>query len=157
MKKIILFLVLAFLLSGCFVLPDDTFIETVKTLNTPEKICAYMQDNFTYFCDPDKAILSPYQSWLIKEVDCDDMSTFATFCANYHDYPTYQIHMYFEGACVYHSLAVYLEDGKFTYSSNQTYYPLYASNFNDIVLDYFEHDKRELDYYEIYDYDMNLI
>ena len=139
-----------------FVLPYDIFINTVKTLNTPQKICAYMQDNFVYkenfYSDPD-----PYQFFLIKEGDCDDMSIFAAFCANYHGYTTYQIHIYFKGACICHALAVYLENDKYTYSSNQTYCPLYASSFNDIVLDYFKYDKREINYYEIYDYDMNLI
>ena len=158
MKKIILFLILIIFLSGCsfFNLPYDIFINTIKTLHTPEKICNYMQDNFIYkenfYSDPD-----PYQLWLIEEGDCDDMSAFATFCANHHNYTTYQIHIYFKGACIGHSLAVYLENNKYTYSSNQNYYPIYASNFNDIVLDYFEHDKRELNYYEIYDYNMNLI
>ena len=164
---LVLFTILIILLSGCgvfnlgdFVLPDDydiEFIKTVKTLNTPEKICNYMDDNFTYFCDPNKAILSPYQSWLIKEVDCDDMSTFATSAANYHNYPAYQIYIYFKGTLIYHALAIYLENDKYTYSSNQTYYPLYTSSFNDIVLDYFKHDKREINYYEIFDYNMDLI
>ncbi|MBE3086321.1 MAG: membrane lipoprotein lipid attachment site-containing protein [Bacteroidetes bacterium] len=157
MKKIILFLIVIFLLSGCYVLPDELgFIDTVKTLNTPEKICNYMQDNFTYkenfYSDPDAYIL-----WLSGEGDCDDMSIFAATCATYHSIPVYQIHLYFKGVCICHSLAVYLENGKYTYSSNQTYYPLYASNFNDIVLDYFERDRREINFYEIYDYDMNLI
>jgi len=167
MKIFILFLTLTILLTGCgvlnlgdFVLPDDydiEFIKTVKTLNTPEKICAYMDDNFTYFCDPYKAILSPYQSWLIEEVDCDDMVTFATSIANYHNYITYQINIYFKGTWIYHALAVYLENDKYTYSSNTNYCPIYASYFNDIVLDYFKYNERELNYYEIYDYDINLI
>ena len=115
-----------------------------------------MQDNFTYkenfYAAPD-----PEQLFLIEEGDCDDMSTFATFCANYHDYITYQIHLYFKGACICHSLAVYLENGKYTYSSNQDYFPVYVLTFNGIILNYFEHDQREINYYEIYNYDMNLI
>lgn len=157
MKKFILSLILIIFLSGCsFSNTSDEFLDTVITLHTPEKICNYMQDNFNYkenfYNDPD-----PYQLWLIKEGDCDDMSAFATFCANYHGYLVYQIHLYFKGACICHSLAVYLENNKYTYSSNQNYYPIYASNFDDIVLDYFEHDKRVINYYEIYDYNMNLI
>ena len=127
MKKIILFLILIILLSGCsdIVLPNDIeFINTIKTLDTPENICNFMQDNFT-FKDNFYNAPDPYNLWLIKEGDCDDMSTFATFVANYHGYTTYQIHLYFEGACICHSLAVYLENGKYTYSSNQYYYPIY--------------------------------
>ena len=161
---LVLFVISIILSSGCgafnpndIILPDDLeFIQTVKILNTPEKISNYMQDNFAYkenfYSDPD-----PYVLWLSREGDCDDMSTFATTCATYHGIPVYQIHLYFKGICICHSLAVYLENDKYTYSSNQNYFPVYVSSFDDIVLDYFKSDGREIIYYNIYDYQNNLI
>jgi len=165
MKKIILFLVLIILLSGCsllnlndFVLPNDIeFINTIKTLDTPEKICNYMKDNFIY--EPHAIYnLNPYQLWLTQKGDCNDFSTFATFIANYHNYTTYQIYIYFKGTFIAHVLAVYLENDKYTYSNNKAYYPINVSTFKEVVEHYFDMVKEyELNFYEIYDYNMNLI
>jgi len=165
MKKIILFLILTIFLSGCsvfnlndFVLPNDIeFISCIKMLDTPEKICSYMKENFTrknnLFYNPD-----PYELWLCQEGDCNDLATFAMFVANFHGYETYQIQISFKGTFIKHVLAVYLEDGKYTYSNFKAYYPLYVLNFNDIVTDYFSTNfEYELRSYKVYDYNMNLI
>ena len=165
MKKIILFLILIIFLSGCsvfnlngFVLPDDIeFISCIETLDTPEKICAYMKENFTYkkhyFYNPD-----PYTLWKTRKGDCNDLVTFAMFVANFHGYKTYQIQISFKGTSIKHVLAVYLEDGKYTYSNFKAYYPLYVLNFNDIITDYFSTTfEYELRSYKVYDYNMNLI
>jgi len=165
MKKIILFLILIFFLSGCslcnlndFVLPDDIeFIETIKTLDTPEKICSYIKENFKYephiFSAP-----NPYTLWKTKKGDCNDFATFAQFIAHYHGYDTYQLRIYFKKTFISHIMAIFKENGKYTYLNIKAYYPLYASSFNDVVLDFFKFPiEYELDYYEIYDYDMNRI
>ncbi len=75
MKKYIIILILMTLtLTGCgiyninsFVLPDDLeFIQTIEQLDTPEKICQYMKENFIYKAHyiyaPD-----PYTFWKIKK------------------------------------------------------------------------------------------
>ena len=165
MKKIILFLILIIFLSGCsvfdlnnFVLPNDIeFIKTIETLDTPEKICNYMKDNFTY--KPSVSYnLDPYQLWLTKKGDCNDFCSFAIFIANYHNYVTYQIHIYFKKTFIKHVLAVYLENNQYTYSNNKAYYPLYVSSFDEIISHYFNFPiEYELDYYKVFDYNMNLI
>lgn len=159
MKKILLFLILIIFLSGCsvfnlnnFVLPDDIdFIETIENLDTPEKICSYMKENFTYkeniFYNPD-----PYTLWSIQEGDCNDFCAFATFIANYHNYTTYQIVINFKGTFIKHILAVYLENDKYSYSNNKAYYPICASSFDEIVSHYFINHELELRSYKVYDY-----
>ena len=158
-------MLIVFLLSGCgicnlndFTLPDDDeFIVLVQELDTPEKICAYMKKNFTYtknaFYSP-----NPYQLWLHKEGDCNDLCTFAIFMANYHNYTTYQIHIYFQKTLIKHMLAVYAENNKYTYSSAKVYYPIYVPDFHWIVSHYLSiHSEYEFESYKVYDYNMNII
>lgn len=161
---LIIFVISTIALSGCgvlnlsdFVLPDDIqFINVIKELNTPREICQYMLDNFTYkkttFYN-----LTPYELWLFQEGDCNDFRTFACFIARYHNYETYYILIYFKDTSEYHILAVFLESGRYTYSNNRFYHPLFASSFNEIVLDFFTYDNKEFKSYEVYDYNMNLI
>lgn len=167
-KKVFHVLILIFIstifLSGCgvfnlgdFVLPDDVdFISCIETLDTPEKTCNYMKDNFIYkenlFYNPD-----PYELWLNPFGDCNDFVTFAIFATHYHHYPTWQIHIHFKGTFIKHILAVYLEDGKYNYSNIKAYCPICASSFNEIVLHYFINHELELKFYKVFDYDMNLI
>lgn len=165
---LILFAILTIFLSGCsisgfiylsdFVLPDDIdFLKTINELDTPEKICSYMKNNFTYeahyFYAPD-----PYTLWKTGKGDCYDFANFARYIANYHNYDTYQIHLFFKGTSEKHTLAVYLENGKYTYSNDCNYYPLYTSSFNEIVSHYFNFPREyELKSYGVYDYENNLI
>ena len=164
MKKIIFFLILIIFLSGCsvfnlnnFVLPNDIeFISCIEKLDTPEKICDYMKDNFTrkdnIFYNPD-----PYTLWLIQEGDCNDLCTFAMFVANYHRYKTFQIQISFKGTFIKHVLGIYLESDKYTYSNFKAYYPLNVSSFSEIISHYFTNHELELKSYKVYDYNMNLI
>ena len=163
-KLLILFILSTFLLSGCgiynlnlFTLPDDVeFLALIEELDTPEKICDYMQDNFTYK-ETTFYNLNPHNLWLIKEGDCGDFSTFGIFIANYHNYKTYYILIYFKDTSDYHQLSIFIENGKYTYSNNRFYHPLYALSFNEIVLDFLTYYSRELKSYKVYDYDNNLI
>lgn len=141
MKKLIILLILStFLLSSCgicnlnnFTLPNDSeFLTLVQELDTPEKICQYMQDNFKY--EPHISnILTPYELYLIKKGDCDDFSNFAIFIANYHNYETYQIKIFYSDTIYYHVIAVFKENGKYNFSDNQYYFPLEFANFREIV------------------------
>ena len=164
-KLLVLFIILTIFLSGCgiynlslFTLPDDTeFLALIEELDTPEKICQYMLDNFEYekhlYYSPD-----PYTLWKTKKGDCNDYSVFAIFVANYHNYKTYQIHIFFKGTFIKHMLAIYLENDKYTYSNNKAYYPINVSTLKEVVEHYFDMVKEyELNYYTIYDYNMNII
>lgn len=151
MKKYIIILILiALTLTGCgiynlnsFVLPNDLeFIQTIEQLDTPEKIGQYIYNNFTYEAHPYN-VLSPYSMWKTKKGDCNDISTFAVFVANYHGYKTYQVFFYGD---INHAIAVFIEDGQYTYISDNKYYPI---DFRENINNY--------NYYEIYDYEMNLV
>jgi len=162
--RIIILLILTMFLSGCgiynlnnFTLPDDNdFLALIQGLDIPEKICEYMTDNFTY-----KKIISynitPYNLYITKEGDCGDFANFVQFIADYHNYTTYSILIYFKGTTEYHALAVFVENGKYTYSNNRFYHPLFALDFNEIVLDFFTYCNHEYKSYKVYDYELNLI
>lgn len=168
MKKIVIgLLLMVLLLVGCgifnlsyFVTPDDLkFDAVVVSLSTPVRICYYMWQNFTYTTH----ILhtpSPYTLWKIKEGDCNDFSTFGVYIANYHGYETYQIHISLLKVDIAytHAIAVYVEDGKYTYSSNRYYKPIYVDTFGEIIGHW---EKNQTTYqvisYKVYDYGNNLI
>jgi len=133
------------------------FLAAVKELDTPQKICAYMRNNFEYELHEVYAP-APYLLWERKKGDCNDFSTFGTYIANYHGYKAYQIFIYFKEVTLGHVIAVYTENGKYNYSSNWEYFPIQANNFKEVVTSYFSFDDEyELKNYEVYDYEMNLI
>ncbi len=167
MKK---FLILTLLISitfltGCglfnlngWIMPDDLeFLAVVESLDTPEKICDYMKENFTYkehlFYAPD-----PYTFWKLKEGDCNDFGDFVRFVANYHSYETYRIIIYFKNTLLCHVLTAFVEYDKYTYSNNKAYYPIYVDTFEEVVSHFFE-TCFEYKYkaYKVYDYENNLI
>jgi len=153
--KILIVLILV-ILTGCgtfnlsdFIMPDDSeFLSVVESLDTPTKICEYMQENFTYklhaFYAPD-----PYILWKLKEGDCNDFSTFAVFCADWHGYETYQIFIIFENNPMGHYLGVFVEDEKYNYSSNRIYHPISVDSFEEIVFDYISRYGGELNYFKV--------
>jgi len=137
-KLLILLIVFTLFLSGCgvynlsgFTLPDDAeFLALIEELDTPEKIGNYMLENFTYkfhnFYAPD-----PYILWQTKEGDCNDMSTFGIFTANWHGIETYQIEIFLYETTLKHWIAVYVENNGFSITDNQDYfsgYPLIIDN-----------------------------
>jgi hypothetical protein len=164
MKKIFILILLTIFLTGCgifnlsnFVMPDDLeFLEVIKELDTPEKICAYMEENFIYeahlFYAPD-----PYTLWKNKKGDCNDFSMFGIFVANFYGYETYQIIMSFKGIILEHYIGVYKENGKYNYSDLQDYIPINVDTFKEIVLYCADTFKYELKNYKVFDYDNNLI
>jgi len=155
MKKVILLSIMLIFLTGCsygglynisnFVLPDDVkFLAIIQELNTPEKICQYMTDNFETEEHP-CITLNPYRLYLTKKGDCNDFSTFAIFIAHHHGYETYLVLMQFD---VWHAIAIYKEGNCYTFSDNQTYYSdqCYTS-FDNITQIYNGYSK-----YIVYDY-----
>ena len=138
MRKIILLILILILLTGCgifdlngFITPDDEeFIACIMELDTPLKIGNYMAENFTYeihdFYAPD-----PYTLWKNQKGDCNDMSTFGVFVADYHGYETYQIEI-FDNTLFQHYVAVYNEDIWYSITDCQYYY-FGFSDFEEIA------------------------
>lgn len=166
MKKLLfLLLVSLILLSGCssglynlasFVLPNDSeFTALIEELDTPKKICDYMINNFTYEAHLDTS-LNPYQLYLIQKGDCDEFANFAIYMANYHGHKTYQIRIYYKDIIYKHILAAYKEE-KYSFSSNQYYFPARHDNFLEIVKYHSYFNDNIWSRYEVYNYDNTLI
>ena len=164
-KLLILFILLTIFLSGCgcglynlnsFILPDDIeFLALVQELDTPEKICQYMSDNFTYKANT-ASNKDPYILWKIKKGDCNDFATFAQFIAHYHEYKTYQIVIYFSNCKFKHSIAIYKEN-KYSFSDNWLYFSAKYNTFLEIIeYDFYLRDKTWTKYI-VYDYWNNII
>jgi len=166
MKRIILSIIILIFLTGCsglfnlgnFVLPDDLeFIALMEELDTPEKICQYMLNNFTYkLCL--YTSLTPYQLYTIKEGDCNDYVCFGMFFAHHHGYETYQSIIYFRNDSQKHSIAVYKEE-KYSFSDNGDYFTgkyNYNSFLEIVNYDCYLRNKVWTKYI-VYDYNMNII
>jgi len=164
MKKIILLILILILLTGCngiynltvFVLPNDIgFMALVEELDTPEKICQYMADNFTY--EQHDHLLTPYQLYITRKGDCDDFSEFSIWIANYHGYETYQIKILYLKPIypmdTWHAITVYKEYNYFTVSENQWYWDwVYFRDFRSIMSVFNGWIK-----YIVYDYNKNIV
>ena len=159
MKKIVLLFIIIIFLTGCgivnldyFVIPDDIeFIYCINKLDTPEKICNYMKDNFIVISYHKKAF-SPYEMWLNKNGDCNDYSTFAIFCANYHNYEVYQ--MCINLIVTSHMVGIYRVENGYLVSSWDYLYPQIYKNFQEIINIFAFQNWRE---YTVYNYDMNIV
>ena len=161
MKAIIILLLS--LLTGCgianlndFTVPNDMqFLECIDSLNTPKKICQYMCDNFEYEYH---ALISidPYTLWKTKKGDCNDMSAFAVFVADYNGIEVYQIKIItslFSG----HTFAVYKEEDLYSFSSNYTYYKPEYNSFREMVEWFFNEEDTKWYEYTVYNEDMKII
>lgn len=137
-KLLVLFILFTLLLSGCgiynlnsFVLPDDVeFLALIQELDTPEKICQYMSDNFEY--ETNSILLNPCQLFITKKGCCDDFSYFATFIAHHHNYETWQILIEFPLE-KYHMIGVFKEGDYYNISENTTYVECLCKNFKEIM------------------------
>jgi hypothetical protein len=157
MRKIFV-LILIILISGC-VLPNDTdFLKMVKDLDMPYKICTYMEDNFTYNC---VIFQAPYELWQSKIGACTDFASFGVFVANYHGYESYVLGLELinnEGNFDGHAIAVYNENGKYTFSDNWLYFPVKTDNIQGIVEFYnLNNPIWKITKYHILDYELNVI
>jgi len=164
MKKVLLLILILMLLTGCsgvynlnsFILPDDIeFLALIEQLNTPERICQYMVDNFKCEKNPYN-VLNPYDLFLGKEGDCNDFSLFATFMANCNGFETWQIFIKFP-FCVYgtpagHVIGVFKEGDFYNISDTLYYIKCSRETFEEIMELYPDHNS-----YTVYDYDMNIV
>ena len=105
---------------------DPEFVNVVNALDSPKKICQYMENNINYkeLSGPH----SPYQTYLSKEGDCADYAVFASAIANFHGYECFFIIMYWTSD-VCHAITVYNMGDYYTYSSNYLYFD---QNFDSI-------------------------
>jgi len=163
-------LLMAIFLSGCgifnlngWLLPNDIeFIKVIENLRTPQEISDYMMNNFVYeqhaFYAPD-----PYMLWKTGKGDCNDMSTWGCFVANYHNYETWQIKIYYLNDPFWqHWIAIYKENDGLSFSDNQ-YYSFYLGktyfdSFREIVefdSEYFP--EKEWAKFIVYDYSGEII
>ena len=139
-----------------FDLPSDVeFINLIVSLDTPKKICDYMKANFEYEVHNDYAF-NPYELWKIKKADCNDYATFAIFVAKLHGHEVYQVFIGLPeeeyGKNQAHMIAVYVEDGVYTFSDCDYYIGLGWESIEDIMAIYYEWE-----YYKVFDYNMKLI
>ena len=160
--KIIIFICILCLLCGCsfiydltnFTVPnDEEFLAVINSLDTPKKICKYMEVNFTY--ESNLFAYTPYQMWVLNRAgDCNDYATWAIFVAHLHGYEVYQIVVY--ASYGKHMLGVFVEDG-YSYSDNQFYKDIHAETFQEIVNHHAKVWGVKVYNYKVYDYDMNFI
>lgn len=159
--KHVLVLTLLIVLMCCscvtiFVTPDDaSFLAVVERLNTPQKICQYMLNNFETEEHP-YVTLTPYQLYITKKGDCDDFTAFAQFIANWHGYETYRIRILFAewvyGYYVYHMMPVFVEGNCLTFAENQYYFGYCNHSFGAIMAHYCGWVS-----YTVYDYWDNIV
>jgi len=173
MKKtlLIIFILSIIFLAGCglfnlnyFIMPNDAeFLALIEELDTPEKICRYMQENFAW--EYHFSAYSPYQMWLAnaktKAGDCNDFACFGVFIAHYHGYETYQIKIHYSGTIEKHCIAVYVEDDGLSFTDCQYYlnnYGYFFNTFRQIVeFDCKYYPGCELKRFVVYDYAMNVV
>lgn len=136
-KKIILSIIILILLTGCglynlnnFVLPDDSeFLALIEKLDNPKKIGDYMAENFTYEFH-DTYALDPYELYILLKGDCNEFVTFGIYFANYHNYTTYQLGIFYKD--LKHRIAIYKEIDYYSITNNQ-YYSSGYNTFLEIV------------------------
>jgi len=132
------------------------FIEFLKPFYSPFALSDWMKVNFTWKKhDP---AYTPYQQWIYKNGDCNDMSTFILYCWARHANTSYMKQIYIrcnEDAA--HMIAILVSGSVYVYFSNQYYY----SGFNSYaacVKHWDDNDSRySVKWFNVYDYDCNLI
>ena len=145
---------------------DSEFTAIIAEHDTPAKICDYMQhfdwniSIHTY--SPYRMYLANLEDWN-DTGDCDDFATFGTWIAHQHGYEVYRIQIWVKFDSFYclplifpHVMGIYVENGKYTYSNNQIYRPLFVESFQEIIDDYESYSYSVISW-KVYDYNNRLI
>jgi len=129
---------------------DPEFVNLVYQLDSPDKICQYMEKYFSY-----KVLNgphSPYQTYLSKEGDCADHAVFANNIAHFHGYESNYVHIEWTNGNA-HAIVVYDMGDHYIYSSVARYF---SQSFNSI-LECVNHCTSRFGYilsnYEVFDWD----
>lgn len=129
------------------------FLSFLESMPDIYNMHLWMQDNFTQ--NYHAAAYTPYQQWIYKNGDCNDMSTFVLYYLKVHFYCSYKQVYIRCNENVAHMIAV--EPHGLWYTSNQELYASFGS-IADCVADW---DSRTSNYsvkwYNVYDYDLNFI
>ena len=151
-KIIIFIIIISLFLIGCtplvydtdkFIMPDDRkFIMTVESLDTPEKIAKYIEDNFEYCMFERLRVTSPYNLWKTKKGVCGNFATFAKYVADYHGYEAYLVIIYFKNTLTTHAITVFKIDDRYSFISNHEYFLLNTETIEQIVNFYGFYDCR---------------
>jgi len=105
---------------------DPEFVNLVYQLDSPQKICQYIEKNADY-----KILYgphSPYQSYLSKEGDCGDAAVFTNCIAHFHGYESNYVYIEWTNGNA-HAIVVYDMGDYYTYSSVYLYF---SQSFNSI-------------------------
>ena len=130
---------------------DPAFVNLVYQLDSPQKICQYMEKyfNWKHLDGPH----SPYQTYLNKEGDCADHAVFANCIAHFHGYESNHVVIYWTNDHC-HSIVVYDMGDYYTYSSVYLYF---RQSFNSIEACVNHCTSTYVGYilseYEVYDWD----
>ena len=86
-----IFIFITFILTSCSGIQLDVeyssvFSELVNQLDTPEKLVAYMRDNFTEAWHEGHISYSPEVFFNIKEGGCKELATFGSYVLEQHGY-----------------------------------------------------------------------
>jgi len=158
----ILIIPIMLLLSGCypvlpftnlsdFYIPDDLyFSDTIEALDTPQKTCDYMKENFTP-CENPEHDWNPYQMFVYKFGDCADYCCFAAFVANYHGYKTYLVYIISNDISA-HMITVYIVNDSYNYSNWDMYICKQAESIKEILDGFYP-----VMSYTVYDCDLNIV
>jgi len=161
----IFFSLILLITAGCelfnlssWVIPDDLeFTTVVAELDTPQKICNYLMENFTYKANY-LYTPSPYDFWLAKKGDCNDFADFGEFVAHQHNYETYTLWVFFKYTLVSHVMTIYVQDGKYDYQNVKTLHTIQANTFGEVIEDFESYTTEwSIKSYKVYDWDNNLI
>jgi hypothetical protein len=153
-KCLILIFVIAIIFYGCalpgkyadYVPNEQEYWNTVKELDTPEKIADYMDMHFEYKMHLYSSAKTPYQFWLDGYGDCKDYAAFGVFCSRYHGYEAYIADVFFKGSFVSHLLAIYKEDNIYSFMDCWIYWRGFKT-IDDCINWYIFYSERELDKY----------
>lgn len=105
---------------------DPEFVNLVYQLDSPQKICQYMEKNINYKVQ--NGPHTPYQTYLSEEGDCSDYAIFAISIAHFHGYESNRVMIEWTNN-EKHSIVVYDMGDHYTYSSVYLYF---IQSFNSI-------------------------
>lgn len=107
------------------------FYELVMELDTPEKICNWLEEKIT----PVLHILyapSPYDFWKLKEGNCNDYADFGRWVAAQHGIETYGVRIVFKGI-IGHAMTIYVINGKYDYQNVALYKNIQVDTFREVI------------------------